>query len=113
GFLEIAPIDGRLVAARRQQRGLVDEVRQVGACKTNRARGNQLQIDVAGDLHSLDVDAEAIFATADVRLVDHHLAVEPAGAAERPGRLSDGSSALGRLGAPSTHNQWRRSYRRK
>ena len=71
-------VDGGLVAARGEQRRLVDEVGEVGAGESRGPCGDDLQLHVVGDLDVLDVDAEDFLAALDVGLVDQHLAVEAA-----------------------------------
>ena len=81
--LEVPAVDGRLVVARREQRRLVDQVGEIGAGKAGGARRDDLEVDVRGDLHALDVNPEDLLASLDVWLVDEHLAVESAGAEQR------------------------------
>ena len=69
-----------LSLARGEQRRLVDEVGEVRSGETGGARGDDLEVHAAADLHRLDVDPQDVFAPADVRLVHQHLAVEAAGA---------------------------------
>ena len=77
-LVEVLAVDGGLVAARREQRRLVDEVGEVGAGESRGPRGDDLQLHVLRHLHVLDVDAQDFLAAADVRLGDQHLAVEAA-----------------------------------
>ena len=82
-LVEVGAIDRRFVAPRRQQRRFVDEVGEVGAGEPGRPRGNDPQVDVLGQLHGLTWMLEDRLAALDVRFVDEHLPVEPAGAEQR------------------------------
>ena len=79
-LVEVLHLDGGLVLAGGEQRGFVHQVGEVGAGESRRARRDHLQVDTPGDLDVLDVDAQDVFAAANVGLVDQHLAVEAAGA---------------------------------
>ena len=81
--LEIVHVDEALVAARREQRGLVDEVGQVGARKPGRAAGDDLRLDVGRHRHLAHVDEQDLLAAADVGQRHDHLAVEAARAHQR------------------------------
>ena len=81
--LEVLHVDRGLVVARREQRRLVDEVREIGAGEPGRARRDDLQVDVRRHLHALGVNAQDLLAALDVGLVDEHLAIEPARAEQR------------------------------
>ena len=57
GFVEVRHVDGGLVLARRQQRGLVHQVGQIGAGESGGARRDDVQIDLGRQLDVLGVDA--------------------------------------------------------
>ena len=78
-LVEVGHLDRGLVLAGGEQRGFVDQVGQVGAGKAGRALRDDLEIDVGAELHVLGVDAQDLFASFHVRLVDQDLPVEPAG----------------------------------
>ena len=81
--LEIEAVHFRLVVARGEQRGLVDQVREIGAGEPGGPLRDHLEVDVGTDLHALDVNAEDRLAPLHVRLVDQHLPVEAARAEQR------------------------------
>ena len=76
-------VDQLLVAARREQRRLVQHVRQVGAGEARRAAGDGGQVDVRRDRLALLVDLEDLQTALHVRAVDRDLPVEAAGAQQR------------------------------
>ena len=66
-----------LSSPRREQRRLVDQVRQIGAGESRRPLPRSTcRSTFSGDLHRLHVDPEDVLASLDVGLVDQHLAVE-------------------------------------
>ena len=81
GVFEFAHGDDALVAPRRHQGGLVDEIHEIGARKPRCAARDRLKIDVGRQRHLADVNLENPFPADDVRVRHHDLAVEPA----RPG----------------------------
>ena len=66
GHLEVGHRDGVLVLARGEERGLVDEVLEVGADEAGRAASDDLEVDVGRERHLLGVHAEDAFAAAHV-----------------------------------------------
>ena len=62
--VEVLHLDGGLVLARREQRRLVDEIGEIGAGEAGRARRDDLEVHVLGDLHGLDVNAQDVLAAA-------------------------------------------------
>ena len=78
-LVEVRHLDRGLVLARGEQRRLVHQVREVGAGKAGRARGDDAQVDRWRQLDLLGVDAQDLFAALDVRLVDEHLPIEAPG----------------------------------
>ena len=83
GQLEVVHGDLLAVDAGGVEGGLVDHVGQVGAAEAGCAAGQHVEVDVVGDGHLLDVDAEDLFAAANVGQADDHAAVEAAGAQQR------------------------------
>src|SRR2546421_317678 len=63
-------------AARRKQRGLVDQVGEVGARESRRERRHLLELDARRETDFLDMDLQDLDAPWLVRPVDQHLAVE-------------------------------------
>ena len=56
-LVEVLRLDGRLILARRKQRGLVHQVREVCAGEAGRPSGDDFEIDVRRKLHVPGVDA--------------------------------------------------------
>ena len=75
--------DGLAAAPGREQRGLVDEVRKVGAGEAGGLAGQGVQLDLAPDRLSARVHLEDLASALAVRAVDDDLAIEAAGAQER------------------------------
>ena len=80
GCLEFRHRDHALAHARRQQRCLVHEVRQIGAGEAGRAACDHLRVDVRRQRHLAHVNPEDLFAAVNVRIWHHHLPVEAPGA---------------------------------
>ena len=80
GLLEVALVDLGAALAHGEQRGLVDEVRQVGAAHAGRAPGDEVEVDVGGHPLVLDVHLEDLAAVVELGQRHHDLAVEAAGA---------------------------------
>jgi ATP-dependent Clp protease ATP-binding subunit ClpB len=78
--VEFAHLDGFLVLAGREQGSFVDEIRQIGAGEAGRPLRDNAQVDVGRHLHLPRMDAENLFAPANVRFVDEDLTVEASGA---------------------------------
>ena len=93
-FLELLLLDRLLAAARREQRGLVDEVRQVGAGEAGRAGGERVEVDLGRDRLALGVHLEDLAAADAVGPVDDDLPVEAARAQQR--RVEDVGPVRGR-----------------
>ena len=83
GVLELLHRDQALVAPRRQQRRLVDQVGEVGAREARRAARDGARVDVGRQRHLLHVDGQDLLAAVDVGHRHHHLAVEAARAQQR------------------------------
>ncbi len=83
GTLEVGHVHQTLVGAGREQRRLVDQVRQIRPGETRRTTGNQVRAHILRDRGLLHVDLEDLLAAAHVRRRHHHLAVEAARAQQR------------------------------
>src|SRR5215467_3421481 len=66
-----------------EQRGLVDEVGKIRACKARRERRNLLGIDVGCELRLPQMDLEDVDPSLLVGPIDQDLAIETAGAQQR------------------------------
>ena len=80
-------VDAVGAAPRREQRGFVDQVGEVGAGEAGGQRGDLLDLDVVGQHGLLEMHLEDVDAAALVRPVDQDLAIEAAGAQQR--RIED------------------------
>ena len=80
---QIALMHDVLLATRGQERGLVDEVREVGAGHAGRRRGQPLQIDIRCQRNLPRVDLQDLDAALVVGRVDDDLPVEPSGSQQR------------------------------
>ena len=83
GVFEFGHGDEPLVAPRRQQRRLVDEVHQVGAGKARRAARQHLEIDIRRQRHLAHMHLEDLLAADDVGVRHDDLAVETARTQQR------------------------------
>ena len=83
GFLELGHADDLLVAPSRQDGGLVDEVREVGAGEARRLARDAFDIDALVERLALGVDPQDLGPAPDVGAVEDDLAVEAARAQER------------------------------
>ena len=83
GRLEVRHVHFGLPLARREQRGFVHDVRQVGAHEARRALREDGDVHVPRQLDAPDVDLQDLLAVPDVRPVHEHLAVEAAGPEQR------------------------------
>ena len=90
-FFEFGQCDRFQPAPRGEQRGFVDDIRQLRAGITGRAARDHSEIDASSQLHFLGVDPQDFFAAFDVGQIDGDLAVETARAQQA------GSSTSGRL----------------
>ena len=89
-------------AARREERGFVDDIGQLRAGVTGRAARNDRKIDAFGQLHFLGMHAQNFFAAFHVGKIDGDLAIETARAQQRRiehigpvGRRDDDDAFLG------------------
>ena len=71
------------VLARGEQRGLVDEVRKIGAGKSRRAARDRQRLDVARDRHLAHVHFQDLLAAAQIRQRHDDLAIETARTQQR------------------------------
>ena len=83
GLLELGHADDLLVAPRRQDGRLVDEVGEVGAGEARRLAGDAFDVDALVERLALGVDAQDLDPAAHVGAIEDDLAVEPARAQER------------------------------
>src|SRR6266550_7959602 len=82
-LLEVDLADGLFVATRGEDRGLVHDVRQVGAGEAGRDLRDPKQLHVLVERLAADVHVEDRAAALDVGAIEHDLAVEAAGPQER------------------------------
>src|SRR4051794_18548049 len=87
--VEVAPADRVAVAAGAEDRGLVADVREVGAGQAARLLGDEAEVDVLAQRLVAGVDLEDPLAPPHVGRRDEHLAVEAAGTQERRVELLD------------------------
>ena len=78
GALELLHGHRALVAARREQGGLVHQVREIGARKARGAARDDRGLDVVAERHLAHVHFEDLFAAAHIGQRHHDLAVETA-----------------------------------
>ncbi len=78
GVVEVGHLDLFLVVAAGPQRGLVDEVADVGPGQPYRAGGEPLEVDVVGQRNAAGVDAEDRQAALVGGAIDRDVAVETA-----------------------------------
>ena len=100
GLAHLALRDDLLATARREQRPLVHEVRQIGAREARRELGHLGEVHVAADGLVLAVHLQDLLAALHVGRVHHDLAVEAAGAqqggVEHVGAVRGGDRHTGR-----------------
>ena len=87
GLLQLGHVDGGLVAPRREQGGLIDQVGQVGTGEPWGGAGQVLGDDALSQRLALGVHVEDLFPAQDVGPVDDDLAVEAPGPEQ--GRVED------------------------
>jgi hypothetical protein len=92
-LVERAVVDQLRVGACREQRGLVEDVREVGTGEARGLPGDDLEVDSLGERLAAAVHLEDALAAEQVGSVDADLAVEAAGAQQR--RVED-VGAVGR-----------------
>src|SRR5205823_6536639 len=93
-LLELLLLDHLLAAPRREQRCLVDEVREVGAGEPGRPRSKRVEIYLGRERLALGVDLEDLPPSVAIGPIDHDLPVEPAGAKQC--RIEDVRTVRGR-----------------
>ncbi len=81
--LEVLHLDDALATTCGEQRGLVHEVREIGAREARRAACDDCRVDVVRDRHLAQVHAHDLLAAADIRQADIDLAVETARTQQR------------------------------
>ena len=81
-LVELLHPDGGLVVAGREERRLVDEIRQIGAAEPGGDPCHLVEVDRGIELHLGDVDLEDRLPTTDIWTVDEHVAVEATGPEE-------------------------------
>ena len=82
-FIDLGHTDGILVAASREERGLVHEVHKIGAGHAARQLGDAHKVDVGAERLVLGVHLEDLLASAHIGRIDDDLTVEAAGAQQR------------------------------
>ena len=106
-FLEFRLADVVLAPPRRQKRGLVDQVRQVGADEPGSHGGDLTEVEAVGQGDDPGVDLEDLLAADEVGTVDDHLAVEPTGTdqggVERLGAVGGGQKDDAAVGVEAVH----------
>ena len=102
GVFEFLHRDQALVAARRQQGGLVAQVRQIRAREARRAARDGARVDVGSQWQLLHMHCEDFLAPVDIGHGDHNLTVEPARTQQRGvknvgavGRRDDNDAFIG------------------
>ncbi len=83
GVFEVVHVDFVLALARGPQRGLVDQVANVGAGQSHGAAGQPIEIDVVGQRHVADVDLEDRQAALVIGAIDRDVPIEAAGPQQR------------------------------
>ena len=86
-FLELRHADLLLIATGRQQSRLIDEVAQICTREARRTTGQDIEIRIIVDWLAFGMDLQDSQTTADIRFVDHDLAVETARTQQR--RIQD------------------------
>jgi hypothetical protein len=83
GCFEVAQGDRVGVAARGEQRRLVDDVGQVGATEAGRQSRGAFEVEVCRQRDRACVDAENLHAPDEIGVAQRDLSIEPAGAQQR------------------------------
>src|SRR3984957_12456794 len=76
---EVVERDRVTVASRRHDRGLVDQVGEVGSGEARRQPGDLVEINICGKLYLGDVHLQDFATSSAVRAVNQHLSVKPSG----------------------------------
>ena len=99
---EVGFVDDLVVPPRRQQRGLVDEIREIRADHARGRRRDPAEVDVGPERHATRVHLEDRLAAGTVGRLHRNPAVEAAGAKQR---LVEDVGPVGR--ADHDHARWR------
>ena len=83
GQLELLHLDQTLAGASGEQRGLVDQVGQVGTGEARGTASDHRRLDVVANRHLAHVHFQNLLATTNIRQADHYLAVETPRAQQR------------------------------
>src|SRR5260370_33069327 len=76
---EVVERDRVTVASRRHDRGLVDQVGEVGSGEARRQPGDLVEINICGKLYLGDVHLQDFATSGAIRAVNQHLSVKPSG----------------------------------
>ena len=105
--VEVGHLDLMLVLAGRLQRGLVNQIGQVGAGEARRAAGQHVQLDVIGQRLALGVNFQNAQPTAAIRAVHHHAPVKAArpqqGGVQHVGTVGGGEEDHAGIGVEPVH----------
>src|SRR5688572_622307 len=82
-LIDVGHLDLLLVAASGQQRGFVEQIRQLSAGKARRAARDHGEVDIVGESNLAGVNAQDLLAADDVGKIDVNLAVKAARAQQR------------------------------
>ena len=105
--IEVGGVDGLLVFAGCQERGLIHEVREIGPAHPHRAAGDLVEIDVGcqGDVPGMDL--EDLQTSLLGRQIDRDMTIEPAwpkqGGVEHVGAIGCGQNDHAFAGGEAVH----------
>src|SRR3990167_4977581 len=83
GQLEFLHLDQALAGTRGKQRGLVDQVGQIGTGEARRTARNHRRLDIFTHRHLAHMYFEDLLTAANIRQTNHYLAVETTGTQQR------------------------------
>jgi hypothetical protein len=78
-LVAVVHLDDRFIAPRREQRGLVEQILQIGAGESGRAFRKRLEQDFLAQRLVARMHFQDLLPAFDVRAIDHDLAIETAG----------------------------------